>query len=170
MASSDDSSFKHAYLKDDNVVGFYNVESHDKKAGYIAIGSAITSYARNFTIRYAQMNYHGENERGFIYADTDSIHCDLSPNELVGLKIHKSDFNCWKLESYWDRAIFARQKTYIEHVTHEDGEAVDPYYNIKCAGMPQKCKNLLNESLTGNSEKIKKNIHKKKQKIFIRWR
>lgn len=165
MASSDDSSFKYAYLKDDNVVGFYNVEAHDKKAGYIAIGSAITSYARNFTIRHAQMNYHGENERGFIYADTDSIHCDLLPNEVVGLKIHKSDFNCWKLESYWDSAIFARQKTYIEHVTHEDGEVVDPYYNIKCAGMPQKCKNLLKESLTG-TQKNKKEYTKEEQKFL----
>lgn len=167
LASSDDSSFKYAYLKDDNVVGFYNVEAHDKKAGYIAIGSAITSYARNFTIRHAQMNYHGDNERGFIYADTDSIHCDLFPDEVVGLKIHKSDFNCWKLESYWDSAIFARQKTYIEHVTHEDGEAVEPYYNIKCAGMPQKCKNLLKESLTG-TQKNKEEYTEEEQKFLYK--
>lgn len=150
MASSPDSSFKIAYLKDDLSIGFLPVTENDKKPGYIPIGSAITSYARNFTIRAAQANYHGVNERGFIYADTDSIHCDLNPEEVVGIKVHEKNFCCWKLESCWDEAIFARQKTYIEHVTHEDLQPIDvPYYNIKCAGMPQKCKNLFNMSMQG---------------------
>ena len=150
MASSPDSSFKIAYLKDDLSIGFLPVTENDKKPGYIPIGSAITSYARNFTIRAAQANYHGVNERGFIYADTDSIHCDLNPEEVIGIKVHEKNFCCWKLESCWDEAIFARQKTYIEHVTHEDLHPIDvPYYNIKCAGMPQKCKNLFNMSMQG---------------------
>ena len=147
-ASSTDSSFKVAYLKEDNVVGFYNVSANDKTAGYIAIGSAITSYARNFTIRTAQMNYYGVSKRGFIYADTDSIHCDLRPEELKGVKVHDKDFCCWKLESYWDTAVFTRQKTYIEHVTHRDGIAIEePYYDVKCAGMPKKCKDLFVKSM-----------------------
>ena len=150
MASSDDSSFKVAYVKSDNSIGFETVRENNKKVGYIPIGSAITSYARNFTIRTAQKNYHGVNKRGFIYADTDSIHCDLNPEELIDVKIDPVNFCCWKLEAYWDEGIFTRQKTYIEHITHEDGDPVDkPYYNIKCAGMPDKCKILLNFSLTG---------------------
>lgn len=148
MASSDDSSFKLAVEKDDGVVGYIQVEEHEKKIGYIPVGSAITSYARNFTIRAAQANYYGVNERGFIYADTDSIHCDLEPNELVGIKVHDKNFCCWKLESCWDVGIFARQKTYIEHVTHEDLEPIEkPYYNVKCAGMPSRCKDLFVRSL-----------------------
>ena len=152
MASSTDSSFKYGYLKDDNSVGFMPVVENNKKAGYIPVGSAITSYARNFTIRSAQANYHGVNSRGFIYADTDSIHCDLPPEQIVGIKVHDKDFCCWKLESCWDKAIFVRQKTYIEHVTKENLEDVDiPYNNIKCAGMPTKCKDLLELSFQENS-------------------
>lgn len=143
MASSPDSSFKVAFVKEDKSIGFRTVTANDKIPGYIPIGSAITSYARNFTIRAAQKNYHGKNKRGFIYADTDSIHCDLLPEEITGIKVHDKDFCCWKLESCWDDGYFVRQKTYIEHIVKEDLKDIDnPYYNVKCAGMPQKCKDL----------------------------
>lgn len=148
MASSTCSSFKLAYPKQDKSIGFITVEANEKDAGYIPVGSAITSYARCFTIRAAQKNYHGVNEKGFIYADTDSIHCDLLPQEISGIKVHDSDFCAWKFESCWDKAIFVRQKTYIEHVTHENCEEIEhPYNNIKCAGMPQRCKDLFQKSL-----------------------
>lgn len=64
MASSTDSSFKIAYVKDDKSIGFMQVVENEKKPGYIAIGSAITSYSRNFTIRAAQKNYYGAEKRG----------------------------------------------------------------------------------------------------------
>lgn len=150
MAASTDSSFKVAYIKDNGVVGFYPVLSHGKEPGYIPIGSAITSYARNFTIRAAQKNYHGKDKPGFIYADTDSIHCDLLPEQIQGITVHDKNFCCWKLESCWDVGWFVRQKTYIEHVTHEDCVPIDtPYYNVKCAGMPQKCKDIFVDCVTG---------------------
>lgn len=154
MASSEDSSFKVAFVKENGAVSFMSVPANDKQAGFIAVGSAITSYARNFTIRAAQKNYYGKDNRGFIYADTDSIHCDLKPEEIKGIKVHDRNFCCWKLESCWDKAIFTRQKTYIEHVTHEDLEPIDnPYYNVKCAGMPQKCKDLFVTSMLGYEPK-----------------
>ena len=150
MASSKNSSFKVAYLKPDKSVGYYTVIANDKKAGYIPVGSAITSYARNFTIRTAQKNFYGADKKGFIYADTDSIHCDLKPHELKGVNVHPSDFCCWKLESNWDVAFFTRQKTYIEHITHEDSYKIDnPYYCVKCAGMPERCKRLFINSIEG---------------------
>lgn len=150
MASNTDSSFKLAYMKPEEVVGFMEVIEDNKKAGYIPVGSAITSYARNFTIRAAQKNYHGVDKPGFIYADTDSIHCNLRPEEVTGIKIHEKNFCCWKLESSWDKAIFARQKTYIEHVVAEDLKPIDkPYWNIKCAGMPDRCKDLFRRSMEG---------------------
>lgn len=152
MASSKDSSFKLAYVKDDKSIGFLPVSENNKKAGYIPVGSAITSYARNFTIRAAQKNYHGVSNPGFIYADTDSIHCDLPPEQVIGIKVHPKDFCCWKLESCWDKAIFTRQKTYIEHIIAEDLEPIEKTYNnIKCAGMPQKCKDLFNLSMQGTA-------------------
>lgn len=164
MASSTNSSFKYAYIREDNSVGFVEVEEHKKKAGYIAVGSAITSYARNFTIRAAQHNYHGKGKKGFKYADTDSIHCDLSPSEIEGIKTDPVDFCCWKLESEWDEAIFARQKTYIEHVTKECDKGgnmvnVDPFYNVKCAGMPENCKELFVYSLEQLSEEYFKDTY-----------
>lgn len=142
-AASTDSSFKIAYVKEDGVIGFFPVKEHAKAPGYIPCGAAITSYSRCFTITAAQQNYYGPNERGFIYADTDSIHCDLRPEEVKGITVHPTEFCCWKLESYWDEAIFTRQKTYIEHVTHEDGEPIEtPFYDVKCAGMPKKSKQI----------------------------
>lgn len=157
LASSTDSSFKLAFVKEDKSIGFIAVEEHNKKAGYIPCGSAITSYARNFTIRVAQKNYYGVDKKGFIYADTDSIHCDLPAEKITGIEVDDNNFCCWKLESCWDEAIFTRQKTYIEHVTHEnlipveeiieDGKPKKPYYNIKCAGMPKKCKKLFEKSM-----------------------
>ena len=155
MASSTDSSFKIAYVKDDKSIGFMQVVENEKKPGYIAIGSAITSYSRNFTIRAAQKNYYGAEKRGFIYADTDSIHCDLLPQEIKGIEVDDKEFCCWKLESCWDKAIFTRQKTYIEHVTHENLIPLDEskqYNNIKCAGMPKKCKNLFEISMQGTAD------------------
>lgn len=155
MASSTDSSFKIAYVKDDKSIGFMQVVENDKKPGYIAIGSAITSYSRNFTIRAAQKNYYGAEKRGFIYADTDSIHCDLLPQEIKGIEVDDKEFCCWKLESCWDKGIFTRQKTYIEHVTHENLiplEESKQYNSIKCAGMPKKCKDLFEISMQGTAD------------------
>ena len=151
MASNTDSSFKVAYLNENGGVSFYSVVQNNKKAGYIPVGSAITSYARNFTIRAAQKNYYGNDKRGFIYADTDSIHCNLEPHEIKGINVHDRDFCCWKLEAQWDLGIFVRQKTYIEHVVKENLIDIDkPFNNIKCAGMPQKCKNLFELSMKGD--------------------
>lgn len=153
MASSTNSNFKVAFVKEDKSIGFNTVVANDKTPGYIAVGSCITSYARNFTIRAAQSNYYGPDQPGFIYADTDSIHCDLQPDQIKGIKVHPKNFCCWKLESCWDDGYFIRQKTYVEHVTHEDCEPIDnPYYNIKCAGMPEHCKQLFLLSMQGATE------------------
>lgn len=166
MATSTDSSFKLAYVKEDSTVGFLPVSENNKKPVYIPIGSAITSYARNFTIRTAQKNYYGVDKRGFIYADTDSIHCDLDYKDLKDVNVHDYNFCCWKLESLWDRGIFVRPKTYIEHVTHEDLKPCTPYNNIKCAGMPKKCKELLEYSMSGYTDEEYNNL-RDEEKTFV---
>lgn len=150
MAANKNSSFKLALKNEDETIDFVNVEAYDKTPGYIAVGSAITSYARNFTIRAAQANYYGPDQPGFIYADTDSIHCDLPADALKNVPVHPNAFCHWKLEASWDKAIFVRQKTYIEHVTAEDLQLIEkPYNNVKCAGMPDRCKLLLEQSMDG---------------------
>lgn len=140
FSANDSSSYKVPTINKKNVLGFEIVEEHEKKPGYIAIGSAITSYARRFVINAAQANYQGPDRDGFIYCDTDSIHCSGNPEDAKGIKIHPTNFCAWKLESYWDEAVFVRQKTYIEHVTHNDGKPVEPYYQIRCAGMSEDAK------------------------------
>lgn len=151
MASSTNSSFKVAFIKEDGNIGFITVTENEKQPGYIPIGSAITSYARYFTITAAQKNYYGADKPGFAYADTDSIHCnDMEPSDLIGVPVHNTAFCHWKVESIWDRAIFTRQKTYIEHVIEADveyknsiwvGEKTD-FWNVKCAGMSEKSKDI----------------------------
>lgn len=139
MATNTNSSYKIARVKEDGCIGYSVVPAYDKKPGYIAVGAAITSYARNFTIRAAQANYYGPDEPGFIYADTDSIHLDLPSDKVRGITEHDKNFCCWKKESEWDIGKFVRQKTYVEHTS--DG------YEIKCAGMPQRCKELFIASM-----------------------
>lgn len=165
LATSPISSFKFAYEREDESLGYKVIVEENKEPIYIACGSAITSYSRNFTITAAQQNYHGKGKRGFIYADTDSIHCNLKPNEIQGIRVSDNAFCAWKLESCWDIAKFIRQKTYVEHVTHEDLKPIEhPYYNIKCAGMPDSCKDLLLISM-GEQEPTEK--QKEKYKEFI---
>lgn len=167
LASSSNSSFKVAYVKDDDSIGFYIVPANNKKVGHIATGSAITSYARNFTITAAQKNYYGIDKAGFIYADTDSIHCDLPADKIKGIIVDPVKFCCWKLESSWDTAIFTRQKTYIEHITHNDLIPIDePYNDIKCAGMPQKCKDLFDKSMQGYKVKESDNYTQSELKFL----
>ena len=143
FAASNESSYKMFELED-GVLKAHIVEEFEKQSGYIPIGSAITSYARNFTITAAQENYEH-----FIYADTDSIHCaDVVADDIKGAPRHATAFNHWKYEASWDVAIFVRQKTYIEHVTQENLEDIEePYFNIKCAGMGEKPREELEKSL-----------------------
>lgn len=132
MATKTKSDFKVAYQKETGELAYTIFENNDKKPGFIPIGSAITSYARRFTITAAQ-----ENIDHFCYADTDSIHCNCEPEEIKGIKEDSKEMCCWKKESVWDLGLFVRQKTYVEHIVADKS-----YYDIKCAGMPKKCKKL----------------------------
>lgn len=148
MAASTISSFKVAYLNDEkDCLSFYSVEENDKTPGYIPVGSAITSYARNFTIRAAQANYYGSNRPGFIYADTDSLHMDIPVEEVQNVVLHETEFCCWKHEAVWNIGFFTRQKTYIEHITAEPPKEIEPYYNVKCAGMNDRTKEIFMHSV-----------------------
>lgn len=147
QAASIISSYKVAFLKPDGVVGFFTVHEEEKTPGFIACGAAITSYARRFTITAAQQNYYGQDEPGFIYADTDSMHMDIPVTQVKGVTLHPRNYCCWKHESDWDIGFFTRQKTYIEHIVSEDGKPVEPYYDVKCAGANQTVKNLFIHSV-----------------------
>lgn len=145
LASSKISSYKVAYEKPNGILAFRSYYAEEKTPGYIAIGAAITSYARNFTIRHAQKNY-----AIFRYADTDSLHLETEDFKNVkDITVHPTNYLCWKVEGEWDTAIFTRQKTYIEHIIGENFKPTTKHYLIKCAGMPTKSKEILNASMTG---------------------
>lgn len=150
FSSSDDSSYK-IFDYEDGHLHARTVEAHEKESGYIPIGSAITSYARNFTITAAQANYES-----FVYADTDSIHChDVTADDIKGAPRHETAFNHWKYEASWDEAIFVRQKTYVERVTAQNLEPIDePYFNIKCAGMGEGPRQNLTRWLNDGYKKV----------------
>ena len=148
FATSPDSSYKVFYLNRFGAISSYDIESSDiKRVGYIAIGSAITSYGRKETIECAQANYNGPDNDGFIYADTDSISCNLDQSEIKNCKIDKTEIGCWKVETTYDYCKFIRQKTYIKHVIKENSEDVKPYVDIKCAGMTERVKNIFLHSV-----------------------
>lgn len=92
---------------------------------YIPMAVFITSWARYITITSAQKVFDR-----FVYADTDSLH-------LIGTEIPKmlnisdTKIGAWKIEKYFTRAKFLRQKSYVEEV---DGKL-----EVTCAGMPAQC-------------------------------
>lgn len=141
FATSPYSNFKVGRLKDDTMK-YECVPDKSMKGGYLPIGAAVTAYARRFTITAAQLNYNR-----FCYADTDSIHC-IGDKPLKGVNIDPVKMLHWKIESVWDYAYFTRAKTYIEHAVEIDEKPVDEFI-IKCAGLPQYCKKLLEHSLRG---------------------
>lgn len=138
MAKNNDSSFKHAYLENDRV-RFENYLEFEKDPSYIAVGSAITSYAKDITIRVCQANYHPGTGETFLYADTDSAHMTVPPERVKGFVEHDKNLCCWKKESEWEKGWFVRQKTYIETVEGEN--------SITCAGLPKNLKDEINENI-----------------------
>jgi len=156
MAANIDSSFKLAVM-DGDILRYDIIIEDKKKPGYIPIGSAITSYARDRTIRLAQKNYH-PGKPGFCYADTDSLHCDFSKEDLKDIPIDDSKFCYWKVEEEWHTGWFTRQKTYIEVTEKFDPEKdiddktpLDDYgIIVRCAGMPEKSKKCFVRGMQGN--------------------
>ena len=126
---------------DDGIVKYSLTEKEDKKGLYIPIGSFITAYARNKTIRTSQaIKDYSINKYGrdlYIYSDTDSIHTLLSIEELKKFcEIDDYELGKWKHEASATKGRFVRQKCYIEEI---DGKI-----KITCAGMPASCYNYVN--------------------------
>lgn len=122
---------RHPYLEEDGTVRYKNGTPEMRNPIYIPVGTFITSYSRNKTIRAAQSVYDR-----FIYADTDSLH--LRGYELPeSLQIHDSTLGMWKHEFNFRTARFIRQKTYIEHGSEPGSDKL--IWKITCAGMPSTC-------------------------------
>lgn len=135
------------YLDESGILKFRIGEEEDQGKLYIPIGTFITAYARNYTIRSAQKEY-----KRFMYADTDSLHLS-GTHEPEYLDIDKYKLGAWKHESTFKQAVYIGAKAYIEEEIHTDAE-IDKYLadnpenetlvnreagtilKVTCAGMP----------------------------------
>ena len=133
------------YNEDNEIVDYIFDQGEDNKPVYIPIASAITSYARAFTVKAAIQNYEY-----FRYSDTDSVHlcCDPSYNPK-GITLHESKLSCWKEECISEHSIFVRQKTYIEYTLNKENKQLSEY-DIKGCGMSDRCKMLFEQNLKKN--------------------
>jgi hypothetical protein len=125
---------------EDNIVKLTMGPPETREPVYTAMGVFITAYARNKTIRAAQANY-----ATFAYADTDSLHL-LRDDDPEGLWVDAKELGAWKFEYAFDRALFIRAKSYIEHLSVHDQHKPDdcPHdehvpgcaYETHVAGLP----------------------------------
>ena len=122
---------------DNGIVKFALLPKESRETLYVATASFITAYGRNRTIRTAQIvsdytrKKYGEDL--LYYLDTDSIHATLSDEDLEYLKdiIHIDDYKLgyWAKEAEFDRAIYIRQKCYIEEIKGKT--------HVTVAGLPK---------------------------------
>lgn len=128
---------KAPYLDEKGVVRFNLLPEEEREPVYIPVGTFITAYGRERTIRTSQiirdftLKKYGEDR--YYYSDTDSCHANLSDEDLEELKdiIHIDDYElgCWAKESEFTRACFIRQKCYVEEVNGK--------LDVTVAGLPK---------------------------------
>lgn len=128
---------KFPYLDNEGIVRYALLPEEEREPVYIPVACFITSYGRVDTIRTSQkirdysLKKYGRD--AYLYSDTDSIHCMLNDDDLEALKddIFIDDYalGAWAKESEFDRALFIRQKCYVEE---EKGKL-----NVTVAGLPK---------------------------------
>lgn len=119
------------------IVKFRLLDEETRETVSVAVASFITAYGRNKTIRTSQMirdytmQKYGEDR--YFYSDTDSIHANLSNADLAELKdiINIDDFKLgyWAKEAEFTRAIYIRQKCYVEEINGK--------LQVTVAGLPK---------------------------------
>lgn len=135
---------KAPFLSEEGVVKYVRLPAEEREPCYIPVASFITAYGRNKTIRTSQaIRDYSEKHLGYdayLYSDTDSIHALLTDNDLENLKdvIDVDDYRLgfWAKELEFSRALFLRQKCYIEEI---DGKV-----HATVAGLPKYLAPLIN--------------------------
>lgn len=134
---------KYPYF-DEGVVKFALLPEETRDTIYIPAAAWITALGRSRTIRSSQairdytLKKYGEDR--YYYSDTDSIHAKLSSEDLEELKdiLDIDDFKlgAWKKEAEFTKAMYIRQKCYIEEVNGK--------INVVVAGLPKYLAPLVN--------------------------
>ena len=158
---------KYPYLDEEGIVRYSLSEEKIEKALYIPVGTFVTSYAREKTIRTSQkirdytLKVYGEDY--YIYSDTDSIHLKYLNEEELKQFVDIDDYRlgAWKIEERAKRGKYIRQKCYIQdlYISEEEyiegikGDASECYtkdengfYCLKCtvAGLPKSLAKYIN--------------------------
>ena len=116
---------------------FITEEMEERETLYVPVAAFITAYGRNKTIRTSQairdFTKSKYNEDRYFYSDTDSIHANLNDDDLEELKdlINIDDYKLgyWAKEAEFDRAIYIRQKCYVEEINGK--------LEVTVAGLPK---------------------------------
>ena len=111
---------------EEGVLKFKEGEEEFKDPEYTPMGVFITSYARDMTIRTAQVCYDR-----IIYCDTDSIHLVGTeiPKQLEG-RIDSKKLGYWDHETTFQKARYIKQKTYCQCVYQKDSGKRDEDGNV----------------------------------------
>lgn len=136
FATNPKAQSKAPYLGDDGIVHYRLLQPETRDPVYIPVGTFVTSYARNVTIRAAQKCYDR-----FIYADTDSLH--LIGHENPDIDIDDYKLGAFKLESIFTKAKFLRSKLYMEYSREPTEPEGSEEWKITGAGMPDSTKKLV---------------------------
>ena len=86
------------------------IDNEPTASTYVPIAAFITAYAREYISSLIM-----KNPQAFLYCDTDSIHMYHVDNNR--LPIDSSKYGALKLEYQFNKAIYIRQKTYLEICT-----------------------------------------------------
>lgn len=131
FGTNPDITGKVPYMGDDGIVRLVLGEEELRDPVYVPLACFVTAWGRYTTITTAQRCFDR-----IIYCDTDSIHLTgTEVPETIEHLVDSKKLGYWKHESTFQRAKFIRQKTYVEEI---DGEL-----NVKCAGMPDRIKELV---------------------------
>ncbi|MBO7712146.1 MAG: hypothetical protein J6S85_01185 [Methanobrevibacter sp.] len=124
-------------LNEDGILSFVDLTPEKRKPIYIPVAAFITAYGREKTIRTSQaIRDYTTKKYGvdkYYYSDTDSIHSGLNNEDLEELKelLDIDDFKlgAWAKEAEFTRAIYIRQKCYIEEI--------EDTVSVTVAGLPK---------------------------------
>lgn len=143
------------YNKTKELIQFKYTEEEYRDPLYIPVGTFITAYAREKTIRSAQSVFNR-----FAYADTDSLH--LEGLEVpIELGIDPYNLGYWDNEFVFSKGKYIRQKCYMEHGKNPKDEE-EEYTKITCAGMPSRCYEYVDFDNFEVGSKFKGKLQKKR--------
>lgn len=140
FASNPVRSFRFINVNDDILeVSKYDFQGEEinyfESSIYTAVGSFITSYAREDLLNMLHNNFDR-----WLYADTDSAHL-LGFDDAKGDKLdinNTGELGLWKRECYFSDSIFLGAKRYAENeIKSKENLQLNSKWEIKCCGLPR---------------------------------